>query len=61
MKKLPISKKVLDLVLVSISTLKSLGWVVGGGWWVGGLFDFRVTPKSKFMLDVHLDVEFDNF
>ena len=55
MKKLPISKKVLDLVLVSISTLKSLGWVV-----VGGLFDFRVTPKSKFMLDVHLDVEFDN-
>ena len=32
----------------------------GGGWWVGGLFDFRVTPKSKFMLDVHLDVEFDN-
>ena len=27
---------------------------------MGGLFDFRVTPKSKFMLDVHLDVEFDN-
>ena len=55
MKKLPISKKALDLVLVSISTLKSLGWVV-----VGGLFDFRVTQKSKFMLDVHLEVEYDN-
>ena len=35
--------------------------MVGGWWVVGGLFDFRVTPKSKFMLDVHLDVEFDNF
>ena len=30
--------------------------VVGGG----GLFDFRVTPNPNFMLDVHLDVEFDN-
>ena len=32
------------------------------GVWVGGggLFDFRVTPNSNFMLDVNLDVEFDN-
>ena len=29
----------------------------GGG---GGLFDFRVTPNPNFMLDVNLDVEFDN-
>ena len=27
----------------------------------GGLFDFRVTPNPNFMLDVNLDVEFDNF
>ena len=26
---------------------------------VGGTFDFRVTPN--FMLDVNLDVEFDNY
>ena len=26
----------------------------------GGLFDFRVTPNPNFMLDVNLDVEFDN-
>ena len=26
----------------------------------GGLFDFRVTPNPIFMLDVNLDVEFDN-
>ena len=30
--------------------------MVGGG----GLFDFRVTPNPNFMLDVNLDVEFDN-
>ena len=29
----------------------------GGG---GGLFDFRVTPNPNFMLDVNLEVEFDN-
>ena len=34
------------------------GWVGGGGG--GGLFDFRVTPNPNFMLDVNLDVEFDN-
>ena len=56
MKKLPISKKVLDLVLVSISTLKSLGW----WWWVGGLFDFRVTPNPNLFWMFNLDVEFDN-
>ena len=27
----------------------------------GGLFDFRVTPNPNFMLDVNLDVEFDNY
>ena len=27
---------------------------------VGGSFDFRVTPNPNFMLDVNLDVEFDN-
>ena len=26
----------------------------------GGLFYFRVTPNPNFMLDVNLDVEFDN-
>ena len=31
--------------------------VVGGG---GGTFDFSVTPNPNFMLDVNLDVEFDN-
>ena len=35
--------------------------VVGGGWVGGGLFDFRVTPNPNFMLDVNLDVEFDNY
>ena len=30
--------------------------MVGGG----GTFDFRVTPNPNFMLDVNLDVEFDN-
>ena len=59
MKKLPISKKALDLVLVSISALKSLGWVVVGGW-VGGLFDFRVTPNPNLCWMFNLDVEFDN-
>ena len=34
--------------------------MVGGWWVVGGLFDFRVTPNPNFMLDVNLDVEFDN-
>ena len=33
--------------------------MVGGGGG-GGLFDFRVTPNPNFMLDVNLDVEFDN-
>ena len=28
---------------------------------VGGTFDFRVAPNPNFMLDVNLDVEFDNF
>ena len=32
--------------------------VVGGG---GGTFDFRVTPNPNFMLDVNLEVEFDNW
>ena len=31
-------------------------WVV-----VGGTFDFRVTPNPNIMLDVNLDVEFDNY
>ena len=60
MKKLPIRKKALDLVLVSISTLKSLGWWWAGGWVVGGLFDFRVTPNPNLFWMFNLDVEFDN-
>ena len=27
---------------------------------MGGTFDFRITPNPNFMLDVNLDVEFDN-
>ena len=27
----------------------------------GGTFDFRVTPNPNFMLDVNLEVEFDNW
>ena len=54
MKKLPISKKVLDLVLVSISALKSLGWVVV----VVGLFDLTPNPNLFWMFNS--DVEFDN-
>ena len=27
---------------------------------MGGTFDFRVTPNPNLMLDVNLDVEFDN-
>ena len=40
MKKLPLSKKVLEYVKVSISAIKKFT-VVGG--WVGGLLDFRVV------------------
>ena len=51
MKKLPISKKVLEYALVSISAIKKFtvvggGWWVGGGW-VGGLLDFRVVQVQN--------------
>ena len=48
------SKNVLEFDLEPISINKSLRWVVGG--WVGGLFDFRVTPNPNGPLDE----EFDN-